>query len=60
MSLFETDEDKARSSGYYEGKIMGRNRTIHELEEWLKNDEGMISVISIREKLKTMRGNVNR
>jgi hypothetical protein len=52
MSLFPTDEDNARSEGYYRGKRDGRTDTITELEDWMKNDCGM----SIREKLKTMRG----
>jgi len=55
MSLMPTDEDKARMRGYRDGKIDGSIDTLKELETWLANDIGMISVISIREKIKTMR-----
>ena len=55
MSLMPTDEDNARMDGYRDGERDGSMDTLKELESWLANDSGMISVISIREKIKSMR-----
>ena len=55
MSLMPTDEDNARMDGYRDGERDGSMDTLKELESWLANDVGMISVISIREKIKAMR-----
>lgn len=54
-SLLPTDENKARCKGYSDGTYDGWNKALNNLKDWLKNDAGMISVGSIRKRIREMR-----
>jgi hypothetical protein len=55
MSLTETDEERAFYNGRREGQDSGYLKALEEIEKWISNDGGMISVISLQEKIKDMR-----
>jgi hypothetical protein len=55
MSLMPTEEDEAYSRGCVRGEKQGYVRAVNELLSWLKSDEGMIPVGSIRKKLEEMK-----
>jgi hypothetical protein len=54
-SLLPTDEDKARYKGFSDGKDAGWDNALSDLEIWMENDSGMISVESIRKRIRDMR-----
>jgi hypothetical protein len=55
MSLTETDEEREASRRERRGERWGYDRALKEIEKWLEGDGGMISVMSVREKIKSMR-----
>ena len=55
MSLFATDEQNAYSDGFTNGEKAGFKKALSVIEKWIENDQGMISVISIRKKINELR-----
>lgn len=55
MSLTETDESREASRRERRGERWGYNKALTEIEMWVSNDSGMISVKSLQVRIKELR-----